>query len=114
MASLNERLAKLEERRAPPPPPWTTPPIVTLLIKEMNAERLELDGRPPDPANEPTLEEREASLEAATWFLEMGGPMMRANSPHSPEALEAILRMEELARQEIEDHATQPTEGASS
>ncbi len=61
---MNDRLGRLEERRAPPP--WKTPPLVTLLIKEMNAERMELDGRPPDPANEPTPEEEEASLAART------------------------------------------------
>ena len=99
MASVNDRLGRLEARRAPPP--WKTPPLVTLLIKEMNAERMELDGRPPDPANEPTPEEEEAGREASRWFLETGAALMRAAAP-GPAALEGIAQMEEQARQNIE------------
>ncbi len=100
MASVNDRLARLEARRAPPP--HETPHLLNLLIKEMDAERLELDGRPPDPGNEPTPEELEAGREGEMWFLETGGPQMRASSPHNPAALENIAQMEEQARQEIE------------
>ena len=100
MASVNDRINRLEERRAGPAP-WETPPIVTLLIKEMNAEGLELDGRPPDPANEPTPEEEEAGREASRWFLETGAALMRTAGP-GPAALEGIAQMEEQARQNIE------------
>jgi len=103
---LNERLLRLEARRASFATPHETPAIVTLLIKEMNAERLELDGRPPDPGNEPTPEELEAGREGAMWFLETGAEILRANSPAA--ALENIAQMEEQARQDIE------TKGASS
>jgi hypothetical protein len=111
---VNDRIARLEESRAPPP--WKTPPLVTLIIKEMNAERMELDGRPPDPANEPTPEEEEAGREASRWFLETGAALMRAAGPGpagpgpagpGPAALEGIAQMEEQARQNIE------TKGAS-
>ncbi len=104
MASVNDRINRLEESRAPPP--WKTPPLVTLIIKEMNAERMELDGRPPDPANEPTPEEEEAGRESSRWFLETGAALMRAAGPGpagpGPAALEGIAQMEEQARQNIE------------
>jgi hypothetical protein len=99
MASVNDRINRLEESRAPPP--WKTPPLVTLIIKEMNAERLELDGRPPDPYNAPTPEEEEAGREASRRFLESGAALMRAAGP-GPDALEGIAQMEEQARQNIE------------
>jgi hypothetical protein len=105
LESVNDRLGRLEERRAPPP--YETPPLVTLLIKEMNAEGLELAGRPPDPANGPTPEEEEAGREASRWFLETGAALMRAAAP-GPAALEGIAELEAQARQDIE------TEGASS
>jgi hypothetical protein len=108
MASVNDRLGRLEERRAPPP--WKTPPLVALVIKEMNAERMELDGRPPDPGNEPTPEEEEAGRGAARWFLESGAALMRAAAP-GPAALEGIAQMEQQARLDIEAHLR---EGASS
>jgi hypothetical protein len=105
MASVSDRLGRLEERRAPPP--WETPPLLSLLIKEMNAERFELDGRPPDPANEPTPEEEEAGRESSRWFVETGAALLRASSSANPAALENIAQMEEQARQDIE------TKGAS-
>ncbi len=68
MASLNDRLGRLEERRAPPP--WKTPPLVTLLLKDMDAEVRERDGLPPDPANAViTPEEEEAGRRATRNFL---------------------------------------------
>ncbi len=97
---LNERLLRLEARRAPPP--HETPPIVTLLIKEMNAERLELDGRPPDPGNEPTPEELEAGREASKSFLETGAAALRATTT-DPAALENIAQMEEQAKQHLSE-----------
>ncbi len=97
---LNERLARLEERRAPPP--HETPHLLNLLIKEMNKERLELDGRPPDPANEPTPEELEAGREASRRFLETGAALMRAAGP-GPAALEGIAQMEEQAKQHLSE-----------
>jgi hypothetical protein len=100
MASLSDRLGRLAARRAPPP--WKTPPLVTLLIKEMNAERMELDGRPPDPANEPTPEEEEAGREASKSFLETGGPRLRATTT-DPAALENIRQMEEQAKQHLSE-----------
>jgi len=105
MASVNDRLARLEERRAPPA--WETPPIVTLVIKEMDAERRELDGRPPDPANAViTPEEEEADREASRWFVETGGPLLRASSSANPAALENIRQMEEQAKQHLSEGAS--------
>jgi len=106
---LGDRISRLE-RLQPPTHPYETPPIMTLLIKEMNAERLELDGRPPDPASEPTLEELEAGLEGAIWFVETGAELLRASSSANPATLENIAQMEVQARQEIEGHDNQPTE----
>jgi hypothetical protein len=103
MASVNDRLARLEERRAPPA--WETPPIVNLVMKEMNAQRLELDGRPPDPANEPTPEEEEAGREASRRFLETTAALMRAAGP-GPAALEGIAQMEEQAKQHLSEGAS--------
>jgi hypothetical protein len=79
---------------------------VALVIKEMNAERMELDGRPPDPGNEPTPEELEAGRASARWFLESGAALMRAAAP-GPAALEGIAELEAQARQDID------TEGSS-
>ena len=98
---LNERLLRLEARRAPPP--HETPPIVTLLAKSMDAERLELEGRPPDPANDLTPEEREADLEASRSFLETGAAALRASSSANPAALENICAMEEQAKQDLRE-----------
>jgi hypothetical protein len=100
MASVSDRLGRLEARRAPPP--HETPPLLTLLIKEMNAERMELDGRPPDPANEPTPEEEDAGREASRRFLETGAALMRAAGP-GPAALEGIAQMEEQAKQHLSE-----------
>ncbi len=100
---MNDRLARLEERRAPPA--WETPPIVNLVMKEMNAQRLELDGRPPDPANEPTPEEEEAGREASRRFLETTAALMRAAGP-GPAALEGIAQMEEQAKQHLSEGAS--------
>jgi hypothetical protein len=83
---------------------------VSLVIKEMNAERLELDGRAADPGNAPTPEELEAGRESARWFLESGAALMRAAAP-GPAALEGIAQMEQQARLDIEAHLR---EGASS
>ncbi len=89
---LNERLAKLEERRAPPP--HRTPPIVSLLLKSMDAQRRELDGRPPDPANEPTPEEARADREGSRWFVETGAALLRATTT-DPDGLEGIAQIED-------------------
>ena len=98
---LNERLLRLEARRAPPP--HETPHLLNLLIKEMDAERLELDGRPPDPGNEPTPEEEEAGREASKSFLETGAAALRASSSANPAALENIAQMEEQAKQHLSE-----------
>ncbi len=103
METLNDRINRLEERRAPPP--HETPPLVTLLVKEMDAERRLLDGRPPDPANAViTPEEREAALEASRSFLAAGGPLLRATTT-DPGALENIAQMEEQAKQHLSEGA---------
>ncbi len=103
MASVNDRLGRLEERRAPPP--WKTPPLVTLLIKEMNAERLELDGRPPDPGNEPTPEELEAGRKATRNFLPyLLGERERSHPTHWEHLDHWILETKaEIAKLDEED-----------
>ncbi len=103
MASVSDRIARLEERRAPPP--WKTPPIVTLLLKEMDAERRELDGRPPDPANEPTPEEEEAGREATRNFLPyLLGERERSHPTHWEDLDHWILETKaEIAKLDEED-----------
>jgi hypothetical protein len=103
MASLSDRLGRLAARRAPPP--WKTPPIVTLLIKDMNAERLELDGRPPDPGNEPTPEELEAGRKATRNFLPyLLGERERSHPTHWEDLDHWILETKaEIAKLDEED-----------
>jgi hypothetical protein len=109
---LGDRLARLEERRAPPA--WETPPLLTLLLKEMDAEARERDGRPPDPDNAViTPEEMEAAREATRNFLPyLLGERARSHPTHWPhldhwiaetKAEIATLDIEEAqARQDIE------------
>ena len=103
---LNERLARLEERRAPPP--HETPPLVRLLIKEMDAERRELDGRPPDPANAViTPEELEAGRKATRNFLPyLQGERERAHPTHWEHLDELIEEAkEDIRKLDEEDEA---------
>ena len=104
---MNARLARLEERRASGATPHEPPPAVRLLVKSMDAERRVLDGLPPDPTNGPTPAEARAALEGSAWFVETGAALLRDTTTDS-EHLEAIARMEEMAREDIE------TEGAPS
>ncbi len=92
MTSLKERLGRLEARRAPPP--HEPSPAVTLLAKSMDAQRRELDGLPPDPANEPTPEEARADREGSRWFVETGAALLRATTT-DPDGLEGIAQMED-------------------
>jgi hypothetical protein len=72
----------------------------------MDAARLELEGRPPDPANDLRPAERAAEREGDAWFLEEFIPHLRAQET-DPAPLEAIDRMEQMAIDDIE------TEGAN-
>ncbi len=103
MASVNDRLGRLEERRAPPA--WETPPIVSLVMKDMNAQRLELDGRPPDPGNEPTPEELEAGRKATRNFLPyLLGERERSHPTHWEDLDHWILETKaEIAKLDEED-----------
>jgi hypothetical protein len=97
---LGDRIARLEERRAPPP--HETPPIVTLLVKSMDAQRRELDGRPPDPANAVlTPEERAADLDAARGMLEWVKTERARGQP--PDTLARLLELEEHAKQHLRE-----------
>ena len=102
---LNERLARLEERRAPPP--HETPPLLSLLIKEMDAERRELDGRPPDPANAViTPEELEAGRKATRNFLPyLLGERERSHPTHWEHLDHWILETKEEIRKLDEEDA---------
>lgn len=99
MASVNDRLGRLEERRAPPP--HETAPIVSSLFKSMDAERLELEGRPPDPANDLTPEEREADLDAARGMISWVASERERGVP--PDALARLADLEEHAKQHLRE-----------
>jgi hypothetical protein len=70
MASVNERLGRLEERIKPG---WVPDPEQVIgtsaVLKSMDAYRRELDGLPPDPANEPTEAELAWDRRATRNFL---------------------------------------------
>ncbi len=99
---MNQRLGRLEARRAPPP--HEPSPAMSLLLKEMDAQRRELDGLPPDPANAVlTPEERAADLKASRTKLEwVRGERERGQSPDT---------LADLAQ--LEAHAKAHLEGAS-
>jgi len=102
---LNDRLGRLEERRAPSP--WKTPPLVALLLKEMDAEARERDGRPPDPANAViTPEEEEAGREATRNFLPyLLGERERSHPTHWEDLDHWILETKEEIRKLDEEDA---------
>ncbi len=70
MASLNERLGRLEERTNPG---WVPDPEQVIgtsaVIKSMDSYRREADGWPSDPANEFTEEELAWNRKATRNFL---------------------------------------------
>ncbi len=106
MASVNDRLGRLEERRAPPP--WKTPPLVTLLLKDMDAEARERDGRPPDPANAViTPEEEEAGRQATrNWLPYLQGERERSHPTHWEHLDELIEEAkEDIRKLDQEDEA---------
>ncbi len=100
---MNERLARLEARRASGATPAELrepPPAVTLHMKVMDRARSELDGLEPEPLDL-TPEEERAALEGSAWFVETGAALLR-DTTTDPDHQEAIARMEELAREDIE------------
>jgi hypothetical protein len=105
LESVNLRLGKLEARRASGATPHEPPPSVILLTRIMDAARRELDDQEPAKLTL-TPEERIAALEGSAWFLESGAEGLRQTTT-DPDHLEAIARMEAMARRDIE------TEGAN-
>ncbi len=104
---LDDRIERLERLR--PAEPHEPSPIVSLLLKSMDKQRRELDGRPPDPENDVFTEaEKEADLQAAYHMLEwVRGERSRRQSP---DTLAHIAQLEEHAKSKI----AQSSKGASS
>ena len=108
MGSVNERLGKLEARMGPPPPPHKMSPIMSLLLKDMDRQRREMDGLEPDPANEVlTPEEKAADRQATRNFLPyLLGERERASPDRRPELDGWISEIEaEIDKLDEEDEA---------
>lgn len=83
MARMKDRIARAEGRVAPPAPETSPEQALStsLLLKAQDAARRELDGQPPDPANELTPEERAYEADegrAREWIAYLEGELARA------------------------------------
>ena len=98
MASVNERIARLEARRKPS---YEVPPAMDRLCEAVEDARREINGLPPveRPYTPLTPEEEAESKEGERWFLEEYIPQARAQAG-SPETLALIDEWEEHARKE--------------
>jgi hypothetical protein len=92
MASVNDRLGRLEARRAPP---CELPVYLSLYLKEL--ENIERDEERKSPILLTPAEEAQ-SKEGDRWFLEEYIPHARALGL-SPESLETINELEAHARE---------------
>jgi len=93
MASVNDRLGRLERRRKPRRAPDPELAIATSAVcKSMNAYRRELDGLPLDPANEFTEAEvafdRQATREFHPWLEAERSRAHPKDWPHLDEWIE--------------------------
>ena len=93
MASVNDRLGRLERRRKPRWAPGPQLAIATSAVcKSMDAARREDGGLPPDPANEFTEEElafdREATREFLPWLEAERSRAHPKDWPHLDEWIE--------------------------
>ncbi len=108
MASLNERLGRLEERTKPG---WVPDPEQVIgtsaVIKSMDSYRREADGWPPDPANEFTEEELAWNRKATRNFLPYLKAQREISHPNAWEHLDHwILEAKaEIAKLDEEDEA---------
>ena len=108
MGSVNERLGKLEARMGLPPPPHEMSPIMSLLLKDMDRQRREMDGLWPDPADEVlTPEEAAADRQATRNFLPyLLGERERAHPDNRDHLDRWISEIEaEIAKLDEEDEA---------
>jgi len=100
------RLERLERRHAPP---WVPDPELAVatsaLCKDVDAYRREIDGLPPDPANEFTEEERAFDRKATRNFLPyLLGERERAHPTNWERLDHWILEIEaEIAELDEED-----------
>ena len=94
MASVNERLGRLEARTKPS---YEVPVYLTLYLKELENIRREEDGLEPEPL---TPEEEAERERGDRRFLEEYIPHVRALGG-SPETLALIDELEEHARREM-------------
>ena len=118
MASLNERLRRLEARIAPQLESMPLSRGYERFLREMNHARAVLDyedrrgmaeagdnllevGEPPEPLPPPTLDELKDDLESSLCFLDECIPLWR-EADQGPENRALIDRMERHARDEIE------------
>jgi hypothetical protein len=94
MASLNERLEKLEAKAKPS---YEVPIYLTLYLKELENIQRRDDGLSPIPL---TPEEETQRARGDRWFLEEYIPHVRAQGG-SPETLAVIDELEAHARKEM-------------
>ncbi len=108
MASLNERLGRLEARTKPG---WVPDPEQVIgtsaVIKSMDSYRREADGWPPDPANEFTEEELAWNRKATRNFLPyLQGERERSHPTHWEHLDELIEEAkEDIRKLDQEDEA---------
>ena len=115
MASVNERVRRLEARDTPPSGPTEMSPSTTLLLKTVAHVRAELDHadrehnpRLGGPALEPeplvlTFEEEAADREATRHFLEEYLPAQKEMARGSPATLAAIERAQRIMQDKLEE-----------
>ena len=115
MASLNERVRRLEARAAPPSGPYEMAPSTTLLLKTVAHARAGLDyadrehnPRLGGPALEPeplvlTPEEEAADREATRYFLGEYLPAQKEMARGSPATLAAIERAQRIMQDDPEE-----------
>ena len=106
MGSLNDRIKRLEARMVPPGPVASPErdAAYSAYFKDLDAQRREGDGLPPDPANEPTVEELKAELAfMPEWVAYLENEMARASPSPGSDLHDALADFVALAASDAEE-----------